>query len=218
METSIQCELHDLGRMPYRDALALQLSLVVRCRSGELTSAIVLVEHDPVITIGAGAKDCNLLLSEARLRELGVELVETDRGGDMTYHGPGQLVAYPIMNLRALGMDVHTYLRKMEDVVIDTLAGYGLEGVRHSQAGVWVNDLKVCSIGIAVRRSVAYHGLALNVAPNMEHFTYINPCGLNSTQVTSLARLLGHAPEMAEVGKLLKSNFGKVFNVLLSEG
>ena len=217
MLTDIACRVYDLGRADYRSALDVQLSLVERCRRGEISAALVLVEHEPVITMGAAAKDCNLLLSEDRLRELGVDLVETDRGGDITYHGPGQIVAYPILSLKALGLDAHEYLRRLETVVIDTLEDYGLKGSRHGPAGVWVGDRKVCSIGIAIRRSVTYHGLAFNVAPNLAHFSYINPCGLNSAQITSLTELLESPPSIAEAALSLKRNFEAVFGVHLVE-
>ncbi|MDO8684478.1 MAG: lipoyl(octanoyl) transferase LipB [Armatimonadota bacterium] len=212
------CSLHSPGRQAYADALELQLSLVDKCQKGDIDAALIVLEHDPVITMGAGAKDCNLLLPKSKLNELGVTLFKTDRGGDVTYHGPGQIVAYPILNLRTLGLDVHTYLRKLEDVVIDTLSDYGLEGIRHGQAGVWVGEKKVCSIGIAVRRSVTYHGLALNVAPNMAHFSYINPCGLEAARITCFAELLDTQPDMGEVASKLRGNFAAVFNVRFVEG
>jgi lipoyl(octanoyl) transferase len=212
------CRCYRLGRLPYREAFDIQISLVDRCREGEFAAALITVEHDPVITMGAGAKADNLLVSESRLAELGVTLARTDRGGDMTYHGPGQIVAYPILNLRALGLDVHAYLRNLETVVIDTLRHYGLEGSRRGQAGVWVGEKKVCSIGIAVRRFVTYHGLAFNIEPNLRHFTYINPCGLAAAQITSLAELLGASPDFAEVEHELVRNFAGVFNVRLVEG
>jgi lipoate-protein ligase B len=204
--------------VPYREAFDVQLSLVERCRSGEFAAALITVEHDPVITVGAGAKAGNLLVSESKLADLGIALARTDRGGDMTYHGPGQIVAYPILNLRALGLDVHAYLRNLETVVIETLSRYCLEGVRHGQAGVWVGEKKICSIGIAVRRSVTYHGLAFNIEPNLRHFSYINPCGLAATQITSLAELLGESPDFAEVESEMVRNFAAVFNVRLVDG
>jgi lipoyl(octanoyl) transferase len=209
----IECELHEPGRLPYADALELQLSLAARCRRGEIKAALILLEHDPVITMGAAAKRENLLLSDAALNKLGISVVHTDRGGDVTYHGPGQVVAYPILNLRELRLDAHGYLRRLEQVVIGVLEEYGLEGSRCGPAGVWVGDRKVCSIGIAVRRTVTYHGLAFNVVPNMAHFSYINPCGLDAAQVTCLAELLDSPPDMAEVTSRLKQRFAEVFNI-----
>lgn len=215
-DPQVFCSLHRVGRKSYRQTLDLQLSLVSQCQRGEIAAALVVVEHDPVITKGAGAKNYNLLLSEARLNELGISVVQTDRGGDVTYHGPGQVVAYPILNLRRLGLDVHGYLRKLEDVVIATLSEYGLEGFRHGPAGVWVGDRKVCSIGVAVRRSVTYHGLALNVATDMAHFSYINPCGLAASQVTSISEILGRAVDVGEVTSTLTRSFESVFGVKMS--
>jgi lipoate-protein ligase B len=213
----LECLLLHLGRMTYGEALDQQLEMVSRCQQGDIAAALILVEHDPVITKGAAAKAGNLLLPEATLNRLGISVIQTDRGGDVTYHGSGQIVAYPIVNLRAFGIDVHTYLRRLESVVIDTLRDYGLEGSRRGPAGVWVGERKVCSIGIAVRRGVTYHGLALNVAPDMTHFSYINPCGLNAEQVTCLRDLLGRIPEMSEVESKLIENFAAAFSVRFVE-
>ncbi|MDO8586297.1 MAG: lipoyl(octanoyl) transferase LipB [Armatimonadota bacterium] len=213
-----ECLLYNLGRSAYHDALELQFSLVARCQAGDFPAALITVEHEPVITMGAGAKESNILLSETRLNELGVSLARIDRGGDVTYHGPGQIVAYPIFNLRALGLDAHGYLRGLESVVIRALEKYGLEGSRHGPAGVWVGEKKVCSIGVAIRRSVTYHGLAFNVSPNMAHFAYINPCGLAAAQITCLAELIEPPPAMPEVEAELLRNFAEVFNVRLRGG
>jgi len=209
----VECDLREPGRLAYADAFQLQLSLAARCRRGEIKAALILLEHEPVITMGAAAKQANLLLSKAALNKLGISVVQTDRGGDVTYHGPGQVVGYPILNLRELKLDAHGYLRNLEEVVIRALEGYGLVGSRHGAAGVWVGDRKICSIGIAVRRMVTYHGLAFNVAPNMRHFSYINPCGLDAAKVTCLADLLDSPPDMAEVMSGLRRRFAEVFNV-----
>jgi lipoate-protein ligase B len=191
--------LLNLGFVHYRDALDLQLKLHAEVRAGNLSGALVLLEHHPVISLGAGTHEQNLLASEKILSENGIELVRTDRGGDVTYHGPGQLVGYPIINLRTLGSDVHGFLRLIEKVVISIIADFGIEGTRNGPAGVWVGDKKVCSIGISVRVGVTYHGFALNVCPDLRHFQFINPCGLDSAQITSLAMLLDPAPDMSRV-------------------
>lgn len=165
------CLLYNIERISYTQALALQHDIHARCAENTIPGMLILLEHDPVITMGVkSTSHGNVLFSPEYLRQHGVELVETDRGGDSTYHGPGQLVGYPIIRPRELGLDVHSYLRCLEQSVIDTLAEYGLEGHRNGLAGVWVGDLKVCSIGIAVRKWVTYHGFALNVDPNMQHF------------------------------------------------
>ena len=203
-----RCVLVEPAPEPYERILEMQRALwaAVANPNGGVPSALILVEHLPVITLGASAKDGGVLASPETLRELGVELVKIDRGGEATYHGPGQIVAYPIVNLRDAGVDVHGYLRLLEDAVIDTLSDYGLEGIRHGLAGVWVGNRKVCSIGIAVRRWVTYHGLALNVAPNLSHFSLIKPCGLDAARITSMQALLGRTLDFAEVKRTLTSH------------
>lgn len=199
--------LIELGTVGYREALGLQLELHSQVRDGRLGGALILLEHDPVITTGVGTHAENLLAPETVLRANGIDLVESDRGGDATYHGPGQLVAYPIVNLRGRGNDVHEFLRLLENVVISTLSDLGLEGTRHGRAGVWVGGKKVCSIGIAVRRGITYHGLALNVSPNMRHFAFINPCGLESSMITSLEELVAPVPGIPAVRERLAEHF-----------
>lgn len=207
------CFLYEPGRIPYTDAFKLQRDLHQSCVAGDIPGILILLEHNPVITMGVKTAESNLLASSELLADSGIELAKTDRGGDITYHGPGQLVGYPILRIRDLCGDVHGYLRTLEQSVIDVLSGFGLEGIRHGQAGVWVGDKKVCSIGVAVRKWVSYHGFALNVDPDMAHFSLINPCGLQSEQVTSLKMLLGHAPDMAEVRSMYVQAFAKNFNV-----
>jgi len=206
----IRCLLYNLGRVSYTDALNLQMRLHASCASGEIPGALVLLEHDPVITMGVRTQPANILASPDILRARGIELVRIDRGGDVTYHGPGQLVGYPIMRLSTVG-DVHAYLRALEQTVIDTLAAFGLAGYRNPPAGVWVSGKKVCSIGIAVRKRITYHGFALNVCPDMSGFALINPCGLDSSTLTSMAELLGSPPEADEVKAVYLDNFAKVF-------
>lgn len=209
-----QCLFLDIERISYSDALALQHNYHAKCATKEIPGMLMLLEHDPVITMGVKeSSHSNVLASPQVLREQGVELVETDRGGDVTYHGPGQLVGYPILPLREIGGDLHAYLRNLEQSVIDTLAVFGLEGHRNGPAGVWVGDKKICSIGIAIRKWVTYHGFALNVDPNLSHFCLINPCGLVSEQITSMAQLLGTAPDMCDVKEAYKKCFAKVFEL-----
>lgn len=199
----------DLGRMGYREAYAEQIRTLERVLAAraEATAAyageILLVEHDPVITVTPrAARAGHLLASVEVLARLGVTLEETDRGGDITYHGPGQLVAYPILDLNALNLGLHDYVRLLEEAMIRTLAAFGIAGLREPGAtGVWVDraepgasgtsqSAKIGAIGVRVRRWVAMHGLALNVTPNLEHFNLIVPCGLLGRPVTSMARLL----------------------------
>jgi lipoyl(octanoyl) transferase len=207
--------VRDLGRLAYAEALALQRSLqagVIAARAapgGGEPMHILLVEHDPpVITISRrkGARD-HLLATEAQLAAAGVEVAETDRGGDITYHGPGQLVVYPIVDLNRFGLRLHGWMRRLEQAVIDTLGGFGLAADRDADAtGVWANrdradgGAKICAMGVRVSRWVTMHGLALNVSPQLEHFELIVPCGLAGRSVTSLERELGPAcPSMDAV-------------------
>ncbi|MCE5313745.1 MAG: lipoyl(octanoyl) transferase LipB [Armatimonadota bacterium] len=214
----VRCLLLEIDRISYSNALDIQHDLHARCASGDIPGALILLEHDPVITMGVKTSSRGNVLASPKLLEAnGIELVETDRGGDVTYHGPGQLVGYPIVRVREMGGDVHRYLRALEQSVIDTLAEFGLEGSRNGLAGVWVKEKKVCSIGIAVRKGVTYHGFALNVDPNLSHFGLINPCGLASEQITSMAKLLGEAPNMRDVRDAYARAFSKIFNVTLCE-
>ncbi|MGC8863484.1 MAG: lipoyl(octanoyl) transferase LipB [Armatimonadota bacterium] len=209
------CLLYNLRQTSYTDALNQQIRLHALCASGEIPGALILLEHDPVITMGVRSQPANILASPEKLARLGIELVPIDRGGDVTYHGPGQLVGYPIMRLSTVGGDVHAYLRALEQTVIDTLAKFGLSGYRNPPAGVWVAGKKVCSIGIAVRKRTTYHGFALNVNPDMSGFALINPCGLNASELTSMAELLGSAPDMDLVRTAYMNSFAKVFGLKL---
>ena len=191
--------LVERGLMHFEEALKLQLALHSEVRSGRIKGALILLEHYPVITLGAGARPENLLATEDELRASDIELVRTDRGGDVTYHGPGQLVGYPIVDLRAIRSDVHRFLRLIESTIISAVADFGVAAGRKGPAGVWVGERKLCSIGIAVRGGVTYHGFALNVNPNLNHFGFINPCGLKSEQITSLDRLVAPPPDMSAV-------------------
>lgn len=210
--------LCNIERISYTAALALQHRLHDECASGRIPGALLLLEHDPVMTMGVKAGEHNVLVSAEALAARGIELVGTDRGGDVTYHGPGQLVGYPIVRVRELGGDLHAYLRGLEQCIIDTIAEFGLEGRRKGPAGVWVGDRKICSIGVAVRKWVTYHGFALNVDPDLSHFALINPCGLDAGVITSMADLLGTPPDMGEVRAACARSFAGVFGVGLSQG
>lgn len=210
------CLLYNIGRISYTDALTLQHDFHKKCAEREIPGILMLLEHDPVITVGVKASsNNNVLVSPDILNAQGVSLVETDRGGDVTYHGPGQLVGYPIVRLRELGGDLHNYLRLLEQSIIDVLAEFSLKGERNGPAGVWVGDKKVCSIGVAIRKWVTYHGFALNVNPNMSHFRLINPCGLASEQITSITELLGYTPDMNSVRDACARSFANNFNLEL---
>jgi lipoyl(octanoyl) transferase len=214
----VETEFRDLGRMDYRAALQLQRKCqqqVIAARHGPGKMIVLLVEHDPpVITVSrrAGARN-HLIASESQVLAAGVEICETDRGGDITYHGPGQLVVYPILDLNALNLRLISYLRFLEQVVIDTLAKFNVQGERDDIAtGVWVRNVlqptgqesKICAIGVRVSRWVSMHGVALNVTTNLNHFDLIVPCGLADRSVTSLRQLLGEqCPSVSDVKRAL---------------
>ena len=200
------------GVVPYAEMLERQIACRDAVARGEASSTLFLLEHAPVITLGREADEAHLLKSREALASSGIAVVETDRGGDVTYHGPGQLVAYPILDLKTLGMSVTGYLRSLEEVLIGVLAQYGLRGERlEGLTGVWVDGAKIAAIGIGVRRWVTYHGIALNVEPNMGHFGLIVPCGIPNKPVTSLAECVEETPYMGEVMGAFEGVFQKVF-------
>ena len=204
-----------LGRTGYAEALRRQLEThervhAARQHGGPVLGTILVVEHDPVITrTRKSIETGTLVASEDTLSHRGVALHDTDRGGDITYHGPGQVVCYPIIDLNAAGLRIHAYIRLLEQAIIDTLADLGIDARRDPGAtGVWVEHegalAKIAAIGVRVRRWITLHGLALNVDPDLDHFSLIVPCGLAGRPVTSLARVLGDSsPSVDEVGDAL---------------
>ncbi len=197
----------DLGEMDYRAALSLQESLVESKRGENLPDILLFVEHPRVITIGRGGKELNVLdPGEA-------PVLRTSRGGDVTYHGPGQMVVYPIVDLKSrLRKDVHRYLRYLEQATIRTLKSFGLEAERNPPwTGVWIGKKKIAAIGVAVRRGITYHGLALNVNTDLSYFDRIIPCGLTWAEVTSMARELGKEQSMERVKERFVDHFAELF-------
>ncbi|HYQ95861.1 MAG TPA: lipoyl(octanoyl) transferase LipB [Candidatus Eisenbacteria bacterium] len=206
---------YDLGRIPYGEALEFQRRAVSSRAAGARGDAIWFAEHEPVLTVGRAGRAESLRASEAMLLARGVAIVPVERGGDITYHGPGQIVAYPILALSDLpsGRDLHRYLRDLEEVLIQALAAYGLRaGRRPPYTGVWVGELKVAAIGVAVRRWITFHGFALNVDPDLTHFDWIHPCGIRDLGVTSLRSLLGEPPPKAHVLARLRESFAEVWH------
>ncbi len=204
-----------LGRTPYREALAIQQGLQeeLMARRGH-PGFLLLLEHPPVITAGRSASPEDLLVSPARLSSLGVEFVSCRRGGQLTYHGPGQLVGYPVLDLKAYRADVHWYMRQLEEVLLRSLRPLGVEaGRRTGHTGVWVGSRKVASIGVALRRWVTAHGFALNVAPEMSHFRLLQPCGLSAETMTSLAQLIDEVPDLRELASAVTRSFAEVFGL-----
>jgi lipoate-protein ligase B len=205
---------YDLGRVPYRAGLAFQRRAVEARAAGHAPDVLYLVEHDPVITVGRGGQEASMRLPAGEYERLGIDVVEVERGGDATYHGPGQIVGYPIIALDAIssGRDLHAYLRGLEEGLIRVVSSYGLPAERRPPyTGVWVGSQKVAAIGVAVRRWVAFHGFALNVDPNLRHFDLIHPCGIRHLGVGSLGSILGAAPPRDEVCARLAAAFTEVW-------
>lgn len=210
--------LLQLGRLAYREAWALQGRAVAKRVAGEIPDLLILVEHPHVYTLGRGGHAENVLRDASAPPDQSAEVLWVDRGGDVTYHGPGQIVGYPIIHLDRLGKDTHQHLRRLEEVILRTLADFGLEGRRDpAYTGVWVGDEKVAAIGVRVSRWVTSHGFALNVDPNLDYFGQIIPCGIRDKGVTSLARLLGRPITNREVEPFLARHFEDVFALSLRE-
>lgn len=201
------------GRIDYRSGLALQAERVRARRAGEVPDTLYLVEHDPVLTLGTSTQAEHVLLPEEALRERGYEVVEVGRGGDVTYHGPGQLVGYPILDLKPDRTDLHRYLRDLEEVLIRALSAFDLAAGREpGMTGVWLAEGKVAAIGVRVSSGwITSHGFALNVAPDLDRFGVIIPCGIDGLPVTSMAQVLGEQPDAVAVESAVVESFAEVF-------
>ena len=203
--------VEDWGRLGYQLALTRQLELVEAVQSGE-ADCLVIVEHDPVLTLGANFHAENLLLDSAEYEARGIAVIPTDRGGDVTYHGPGQLVMYPLFDLRRHGQDLHRWMRDLEETQLEILRQFGIEGRRFPpHTGAWVGDAKVSAIGVKVKRWVSMHGIAMNVESIPDAFADIVPCGIQGYGVTSLTTLLGRSVSLSEVKPIAIEAFRTVF-------
>jgi lipoyl(octanoyl) transferase len=210
-------EVRRLGRVPYARGLELQAERVAERQAGRVPDQLLLLEHDPVFTLGRNARSENVLFPAEALRERGFEVYETGRGGDVTYHGPGQVVGYPILDLSPDRRDVHRYVRDLEEVMIRTCAAYGLAASRVAGlTGVWLGDDKVGAIGVRIARWVTSHGFALNVGTDLRPFELIVPCGIRGRGVTSLELALGRPVPTNEVEDRLAETFAAVFERELS--
>lgn len=210
------CAVCHLGIVDYGEAYELQKRLREQRLSGEISDTLLLLEHPPTLTIGRSGSLENVLVSKDKLADEGIALFFIDRGGDVTYHGPGQLVGYPIIDLSQRGNDIHRYVHDLEEVLIQTLKGFSIAAIRDKgHAGVWVNQQEVAAIGLSLRRWVTMHGFALNVNPNLTHFTYINPCGLPDRTATSVSQLLGHEVPIEEVTAHLITCFSDIFTMTM---
>ena len=204
------CEVRHLGRVGYAEAFEMQRELAEQRKRGEIRDQLLFVEHPHVITLGRNGHIENLLAGEEHLRKAGIEFHHTNRGGDITYHGPGQIVGYPIMDLREWKRDVLVYVRTLEQVIIETLREFGVSGERsEGNTGVWVDGKKIAAIGIHISRWVTSHGFALNVSTDLSYFQYIVPCGLTKP-VTSL-RELGCSASREAVSAALTEQFSIQF-------
>jgi len=208
------CQMHWLGLIDYGRAWDLQRALVRARKAGQIDDKLLLLEHPHTYTIGRMGTSAHILVDAARLAQLGATVYEVDRGGDVTYHGPGQLVGYPIIDLRRHGVDAHRYLRSLEETLIQTLAHYGITAGRcPGLTGVWLGDEKIAAIGVKIGGGVTSHGFALNVNTDMSYFAHIVPCGIVDKGVTSMARVLGRQVPVAEVVEVAARCFAAEFNL-----
>lgn len=204
-----------LGTVPYLEALELQRDLARRRITGEINEdLLLLLEHPPVVTLGRTAKEAHIVSSPDRMRARGVEVHEVERGGDVTFHGPGQLVGYPILDLKRHRQDLHWYLRQVEQALIVALADVGIAAERHTgYTGVWTHGRKIASIGVHARDWVTWHGFALNVTTDLSYFDLIVPCGIPQVQMTSVARELGREMTVGRMSDVVSRAFGQVFDL-----
>ena len=220
MDVARELQIRRLGVVPYQDALDLQRTLVEERRADRIPDQLVLLQHPPVITLGVKARHdrSHVLVSPDVLEEEGVELFESGRGGDVTYHGPGQLVGYPILDLRPDRCDVHQYVRDLEEVLIGTAGRFGVTASRLSGlTGVWVGKEKLAAIGVRIARWITSHGFALNISTDLRHFNLIVPCGITDKGVTSLERLLDRPVPFAAVEDACIAEFATVFGRMKTE-
>ncbi len=209
-----ECKVLRLGIVDYKKAYELQKNLLKEKIDGSSSDYLILLQHNPVITIGRNGNNRNILVSESLLKLNGIELFEIERGGDVTYHGPGQITGYPILDLHHFKKDVHWYIRSLEEVIIRVLSKYGITGKRVAKyTGVWVGDEKIAAIGVAIKHWITFHGFAFNVCPDLSHFKLINPCGITDRGITSLEKILGYKVELEEVEQIIISNFMDMFGI-----
>ena len=205
--------IRQLDRMPFGEALELQNELREARMAGRIPDTVLLLEHPDVITFGCSARPENTRLSDPELKRAGYEVYRTNRGGDVTYHGPGQLIGYPILDLSQRGGDVDVYLRQLEEVLIETLTEFTIAAVRREgYAGAWLDERrKIASIGVSVRRWVSMHGFALNVSCDLSRFDSIVACGLRDAEMTSMSQVLGRPPDLTQVRSSVEAQLRRTF-------
>ena len=212
------CTVRRLHTVTYDNGLAMQKTLVEARQRGEIGDQLLLLEHPPVLTLGRSRPPVHLLAPVEELRAAGIALHETTRGGDITYHGPGQIVGYPLLHLGEGSRDIRRYVTRLEEAIIRTLREFGIESGRDDRnRGVWVGNDKIAAIGIRIARWVTSHGFALNVDPDLSHYRFITACGVRDAGVTSMGRLLGRAPLLEEVETSFVRHFGEVFELATEE-
>ncbi len=211
-------EVRDLGLIPYAEALALQADLVVRRRKGDIPDQLLLLQHPHIITLGTASSRSNVLADESKRRHLGIDLIDVGRGGDVTYHGPGQLVAYPILDLKPDRKDVHRYLRDLESVLVRTLDEVGIRGEPVPDlTGVWVDGRKIAAIGVRVSSGwITSHGFALNVSTDLSYFETIVPCGIREVSITSVSQELGRPVDVTDILEIISEAFSEIFDRSIS--
>ena len=203
-----------LGKCEYRKALEIQYKLLEKRQKGEIEDTLIIVEHPPVITLGNQAEKSNIIVSEEYLKQQLIDIIETNRGGDVTYHGDGQIVGYPIIDIKNSKIGVRDFVNGLEEVFIQLLKEeFGIDAGRSpGHTGVWIGNNKILAIGLAVKRGVTMHGFAFNVNTNLEHFNFIVPCGITDKGVTSVEKILGKAYSIDEMNKKVVDYFVRVFN------
>ncbi len=200
------------SQVEYAEAMRLQRERRIAIAADRAPNALYLLEHAPVITLGRRGNKENILCNDRELQTRGVKLYEADRGGDVTYHGPGQLIAYPVLNLTQWRESISWYLRALEEVVIRSLKAYGVQGERLPEfTGVWIDGAKISAVGVGIRQWITFHGASINVAPNMDHFRLIIPCGIADKPITALNQLLRPCPSIADVMDTFEEQFRIVF-------
>jgi lipoyl(octanoyl) transferase len=208
----------EMGIEEYGKIFALQKKLIQARRKGTIPDIVILLEHHPCFTIGRNGGFDHILVTDRFLDQEGIRVYETDRGGDITYHGPGQLVCYPIFDLNGFGCDVHLYARRMEETLIRTLEAFGIvAGRRDDYPGVWAGAAKIGAEGIAVQHWVTMHGVSLNVCPDLQYFSFIVPCGISTLGVTSMEELLGYPADMVLVRREMRRQISGIFNLTLED-
>ena len=210
----MNCACIDLGFTDYKKAYSIQKRYVVLAKIKRKDNYLLFVEHNNTFTLGINAKRSNLLISEEKAHSLGVDIIESDRGGDITYHGPGQLVAYPIFNLAGYDKDLHLFLHNLEEVTMRTLNDFNIASFRYEgRPGVWTRKGKICSLGIGINSWITYHGLALNANVDLKFFNMINPCGFKDITVTSMNEILKRPIDMEELKDIMTKHFCDVFDI-----